>query len=54
MCKSRSIISKCLDFDLLGDLLYFLIWQGAIMGAVKIFNRYPRVPYGLGFIILNT
>ena len=22
------------------------------MGAVKIFNRYPRIPYDLGFIIL--
>ena len=24
---------------------------GAILGAVKIFNRYPRILYGRGFII---
>ncbi len=29
----------------------FSILVGAIMRAVKIFNRYPRIPYGVGFII---
>ena len=28
---------------------YYLV--GAILGAVKIFNKYPRIPYGRGFII---